>query len=277
VAYTPSPVHLKGGSHAVLLFHGLSSSPQELMFLARGLHKAGYTVHLPIAPDYTYGLIDNQTYYGHKGLHVEWVQWACAEFDALSTQYDHISVGGLCVGSVLALRLASLRSDRIHSLLAMSSILEYDGWGNPWYTRLLPLAKVIPFTRRIGIREQYPFGLKDERMRNWVQRQMERNGQSTAGAATLRVGHLLEARELIRQTVPALPQVCCPTLLLHAQEDECATPENSARVARTIRSPVVHSVLLNNSYHMISIDLDKERVLSELLSFLGNPEKPAQE
>lgn len=38
-------IHLDGGEHAVLLLHGLQSSPAELQPLAKRLNQAGYTVH----------------------------------------------------------------------------------------------------------------------------------------------------------------------------------------------------------------------------------------
>ena len=44
----PKTLHLKGGRQGVLLFHGLSSSPLELQFLARGLQRTGYTVRVPV-------------------------------------------------------------------------------------------------------------------------------------------------------------------------------------------------------------------------------------
>ena len=43
---------LPGGDRAVILFHGLSSSPLEVQLLGRGLQRAGYTVHLPYLPGY---------------------------------------------------------------------------------------------------------------------------------------------------------------------------------------------------------------------------------
>jgi carboxylesterase len=149
---------------------------------------------------------------------------------------DSVSIGGLCLGSVLALRVAALRSDHVAAFLGLSTILYFDGWGNPWFTPFLPLARYVPFARRIAVAEKSPFGLKDERMRAWIQRQMKVAGASEAGAATLRVEDLLKSRELIAQTKDALQQISCPILLLHATEDECAKPRSSFEVALKVRS-----------------------------------------
>lgn len=269
---TPKALHLPAGTRGVLLFHGLSSSPLELQFLARGLQRAGYTVRVPVIEGYTYGL------QGARPRGVEhWVAAALKELDSLLSECDSVAVGGLCQGAVLALRLAALRSDRLSAVLALSTALHYDGWGNPWFTPLLPLARVTPLARRIAIKERSPFGLKDERMRAWIERQMRQAGESDAGASMLRVGDLLRARKLNGMTRRSLPHITCPTLLVHAKEDKCATPRSSFEVASRVQASRIRCVLLDDSYHMISIDREKERVLSEMLQFLDHDEDASQD
>ena len=261
-------LHLKGGRHGVLLFHGLSSSPLELQFIARGLHRAGFTVKVPVMEGYTYGTFGTQQTTARA-----WVASALKAFDDMLTECDTVSIGGLCLGSVLALRVAGLRSSQLASVLCLSVSLHYDGWGNPWFTHLLPLARYVPFARRIGIPEREPFGLKDERMRAWVARQMREAGESDAGASTLRVGDLLKARDLIALTRSSLSHITAPVLLVHAKEDECSTPRSSFEVASRVQTTHTRVVLLSNCYHMISIDLEKERVLSEMLQFLSHSDE----
>lgn len=258
------PLALTGGTHGVLLFHGLSSGPLELQFVARGLHRAGYSVRACVIANYTYGLAS-----GQNNNAAAWERAALAEFDAFAAQFDTVSVGGLCIGAVLALRLAALRAGRIHAVLALSTTLHFDGWANPWYTPLLQLGRVLPFTQRIAVREGEPFGLKDERMRGWIKRQMQASGNSNAGAASLRVGDLLKASDLIRSTVATLPQVTAATLLIHAREDDCASPRSAFEVASRVKSACTEVILLSDSYHMISIDQEKDKVITHLVRFLA--------
>jgi carboxylesterase len=266
----PKPLQLKGGRHGVLLFHGLSSSPLELQFIARGIQRAGYTVHVPVIEGYTHGLTSSQP--RHVG---QWLASALKELDQLLAQCETVSVGGLCLGAVMALRVAALRSDRLAGVLALSTALHYDGWGNPWFTRLLPLARYTPFARRIKIKERAPFGLKDERMRAWVARQMKEAGNSDAGACALRVGDLLKARDLIALARGSLSDITAPVLLIHAKDDECATPRSAFEVASQVQASRIRCVLLHDCYHMISIDREKERVLSEMVQFLSHSERGA--
>lgn len=258
------PLRLKAGPRGVLLLHGLSSGPQELQFLARGLHRAGYTVRVPVIDGYSFSG-NAQVLRGHR----QWADAALAEFDVMCAECDSVAVGGLCIGAVLALRVAALRAPLTAAVLALSTTLHYDGWATPWYRRLLPLAAWAPGAGRIGVRESSPFGVKDERMRGWIAAQMREGGNSDAGASTLKVCDLLEARRLIADVRRRLPDITAPTLLLHARDDDAASPRSAFEVARRIAARKVRCVLFGDSYHMLSIDREKHQVLAEMKDFLA--------
>ncbi len=259
----PRPLRLAGGPRGVLLFHGLSSGPQELQYLARGLHLAGYTVQVPVLPGYSFAGADQAL-----APHAQWTAAAQAEFDALRARCEQVAVGGLCIGAVLALQLAARRGPEVAAVLALSTTLHYDGWATPWTRRLLPLAAWVPGAGRIGVREAAPFGVKDERLRGWIAAQMQATGASAAGAAILRVGDLLQARRLIKEVRASLPAITSPTLLLHARDDDAASPRSAFEVAQRVAARRVRCVLLADSYHMLSIDREKQRVLFEMRQFL---------
>lgn len=259
----PRAVHLPGGRHGVLLFHGLSSTPLELLYLARGLHRAGYTVRVAVIDGYTHGLPAKT-----PCTHAEWVESALAEFDRMRAQCETLAVGGLCIGALLSLAVAARRPVQVSHVLALSTTLHYDGWAAPWSRWLLPLARVVPWAGRIAAREREPFGLKDERLRAWVAAQMRETGGSNAGAAVLRVQDLLQAQDLMRVVRAGLPSVRAATLLVHARDDDAASPRSAYEVAAEVAAKRVHCVILEDSYHMISIDKEKAQVLAEMKAFL---------
>lgn len=260
------PLRLAGGAHAVLLFHGLSSGPQELQFLARGLQRAGHTVHVPVIPGYSY----HGT--GHAMRpRAHWVAAALAEFDALRATHARVAVGGLCIGALLALRVAALRAPDVAQVLALSTTLHYDGWATPWSRRLLPLATWVPWAGRIGVREYPPYGVKDERLRTWIAAQMKDTGNSQAGAAVLRVRDLLEARRLMAEVRQGLASISAPLLLLHAQRDDVASLRSAFEVGHGSRSSRLAYAVFHDSYHMLSIDREKGAVLAKMIDFLTDP------
>jgi carboxylesterase len=257
------PLNLPGGRRGVLLFHGLSSTPLELQFLARGLHRAGFSVRIAVIEGYSHGLPC-----ATPSNHRDWAAAALVEFDRMRQQCDTLAVGGLCIGALLSLHIAAQRGNGVSHVLALSTTLRYDGWAAPRSRWLLPLARVLPWAGRIAVKEREPYGLKDERLRSWVAAQMKESGGSDAGAASLRVRDLLEAQDLMRLVRRGMKQITAPTLLLHAREDEAASPRSAFEVASGVSSKRVHCVILNDSYHMISIDREKARVLSEMKDFL---------
>lgn len=270
-ATVPRPLSLPGGRSGVLLFHGLSSTPLELQFLARGLHRAGHTVRVAVIEGYTHGLPNERT-----RDHRAWAAAALAEFDRMRAQCDTLAVGGLCIGALLSLHVAARRPEQVSHVLALSTTLRYDGWANPWFRHLLPVARVVPALGQWPVREREPYGLKDERLRAWIAAQMSESGGSDAGAAQFRVRDLLEAQNLMRLVRSGLQEIKAPTLLLHARDDETASPRSAFEVVSGVSSERVHCVLLNDSYHMISIDKEKARVLSEMKDFLTPPGNPGQ-
>ena len=71
-----------------------------------------------------------------------------------------------------------------------------------------------------------------------------------------------------------LDAIACPTLIMHAHEDELT----SARSAHFLRDGIADSrlVLLDNSYHMICVDNDRDRVAAEVLRFMDRVAEASQ-
>jgi carboxylesterase len=107
-------------------------------------------------------------------------------------------------------------------------------------------------------------------MSRWIERQMTEAGTSDAGAATLQVRDLLNARRLIKEVRRSLPDITTPTLLIHAREDDAASTRSAFEAAQAIHAASVRCLLLNDSYHMISIDREKHVVLAEMQRFLDH-------
>jgi carboxylesterase len=259
---------LHGGERAVLLFHGLASSPLELQLLARGLNRAGYTVYLPHLSGYG---DDGRGNKRHVTPWRDWVAQALCIFDRVHAEHGRVVIGGLCMGATLALQVASQRPREVAALVALSVTLWHDGWALPWYSALLPLAALAPRSLRsvFSYREGPPYGVKDERMRAWIAREMANTQSSAAGAATITFDSLLEARRLFQATRKILDRVETPALIIHAVDDEMSSPRNAEYLARHLASRRTRLVMLRDSYHMITLDQEKEQVLSETRGFLA--------
>lgn len=248
---------------AVLLFHGLCANPLELAPVAKSLREAGYVVETPAMAGYGVSSATGEQ------LPVppfeQWLAEAEAAFDRLAATHGRVAVGGLCMGAVLALALAARR--RTEALVLISTTLHFDGWNvSPW-RRLLPLAYLPPLRRRMSFKETAPFGLKNERLRAWVEQAMASHHVSAVGAARLSAASLYQATRLIRHVRGRLTRVDTPAVVLHATEDDVSSPRTVRELQQRLgQAPEVH--WFHDSYHMLTLDNERIAVARTVRDFL---------
>jgi carboxylesterase len=249
----------QGSDHAVLLLHGLSSSPLELRFLARFLADEGFATHTPELPGYSAGS-------GHVPME-QWVSAAVAQFDLLSAQYRHVSICGLSMGATLAAALAHERP-AARALVLLSITLSYDGWAIPWYRFLLDYVYYTPLRSRYRYREHEPYGLRNEALRAKIARAMSKNGLSEVGPASIGMPALHEASRLAGLVRKQLKDVTNDCLIIHAIDDETSSPHNARFVGKNIGASFLRTIWLDDSFHMITSDNEREAVARECALFL---------
>jgi carboxylesterase len=254
-----------GGRDAVLLVHGLCSSPLEMQYLGRQLSKAGLAVFIPHLAGY--GCIPGESDV-RIGRWEDWHAQVARHFDALKLHYRNVSLCGLCIGADLCLSLAAERDNEVAAQALLSTILFYDGWNISPFRALLPLAYHSPLRRFYPrYRERSPYGLKNERLRKWVEQEMKQQSQSSVGAAAIPTTALYQAELLIGHVKRLLPRVTAPTLLIHAKDDDVASVRSPDYVAARINARVVRQCRLADSYHMVTVDNEKEVVARRTIGF----------
>ena len=198
-----------------------------------------------------------------------WLDAIQAKVKALRTQHERVMLVGISAGSSLALGAAIRCGSEIDALVLMSTTLRFDGWAIPRTQFLLPLAFYTPLGRLWQYRERPPYGVKNERVRAWIERELRHRKISRAGSSVIGVSHLREHDRLIRHVRRNLHGVQCGNVLaLHAQQDEVASVANLGILARGLRCRAFRAVVVANSYHMITIDNDRQQVVSETVSFV---------
>lgn len=267
-------IDIAGGRKAVLLLHGLYGNPLEMRYLGRKLNRAGYTVRIPYI--HGCGAADGR-WLAAKSRWEHWREQVEAHFDALRRDHDQVSVAGLCIGADLALALALTRSADIHALCVYATTLYYDGWSiTPW-RRLRAVAYYTPLRYLISYKEKAPYGLKDERIREWIAGQMKTGGAGATAAAQLHLSGVYQAERMMRYLRGNLHRISAPCLILHAKEDDTASPRSADLVEKTVSSTMIKKIILHDSYHIITMDNDKDRVADETIGFMTAVEhRPAQ-
>jgi len=251
------------------LLHGLYSTPDELLSLKNPLRRQGATVISFEIKGYTFDAAEKKP---KSPPFEEWVQAVKSKLQALKKEgFEKVFLMGISTGAALSLASSIEDTPNCDGLVLMSTSLVQDGWSIPFWHFLLPLALYTPLGVFWRYREKPPYGVKNERIRQWIARELEQRKISRAGVANLSLSHLKENDRLNRYVKKNLSKVRCPEILaLHAQEDEVASTQNLTILASGLSLSQTHlqTVTLDNSYHMISIDNDRQRVIEETLNFL---------
>lgn len=254
---------VKGGQVGILLIHGLCGSPSEMRFVANGLARAGYTVHCP-------------TLAGHCGTEAEiaeatWQQWYASAYAALIEMRKTCStviVGGLSTGAVLSLLLAARHPDKVQALALLAPTLKLNGWSMPWYTPLLKLVRAKGFANRfLKFADTDPHGIKDERIRKFFRDALFSGDTTGTGFVHTPGGAVLEHRWLVEETRKVMGNIEQPVLILHPREDDIADMSNAWEVQRKVKG-MVDMVVLNDSYHNVTIDRQRHVVVDRTLGFV---------
>ena len=259
-----------GNGRPILLLHGLRGNPMELQMLAQRLHAAGHTVSVPYLSGFGQRPGDCAPVLPYE----DWERMAEERLAALVADHGPALVGGLCIGADLALRLARRAETSVCGLLLVSTTLYYDGWNLPWYRWLLPLAGPTPLKHCYRLREKDPYGVKNPRIRQWIARQMETTGNSVAGARDLPLSAIYEAYRLMRTVRRSLPGITQPALILHAAEDEMASLRTPNFLASRLGSSMIKKIIFTDSYHMLTLDNDREGVAKACIDFARGLSEP---
>ena len=225
----------------VLLVHGFSGSPVSMRPWAQRLADEGFTVRLPLLPGHGTPWQDaNRTTFD------DWLAHVTAALADLRERCRTVVVGGQSMGGTLTLRLAELHSSALAGIVLV----------NP---SVLTRRKDAPFSWVIKyVSPSYP-GIADD---------IAKPGVTELGYSRVPV----RAFDSLRRAWPAvrrdLGRVTVPVLLLHSTVDHVVEPENSAVILAAISSTDVTEILLENSYHLATLDNDAEVIFDESVKFI---------
>jgi carboxylesterase len=258
---TDLSIRLAGGRLGFLLIHGLGGTPMELRYVAQGLARAGHTVHVPQLAGHC-GTVDELRA-------TRWADWYASverEHDGLKARCEAVVVGGLSVGSVLALHLAAARPESVSGLALYAPSIWLDGWGVPWQAGLFRLVTQKWCADWFPFAERHPWGIKDPRLRSLIERAIKSGDSSRAGIAALPGSLMLELRWLVQRVRSEIAEVRQPALIVHPREDDRASLRNLHYLQSSLGG-LTETVVLNDSYHLVTLDRQRQVVVARTLEF----------
>ncbi|WP_069172459.1 alpha/beta hydrolase [Streptomyces griseus] len=235
------PFRHEGGEVGVLLCHGFTGSPQSLRPWADRMADRGLTVSLPLLPGHGTRWQDMAV--------TGWQDWYAEvdrELRALRDRCRQVFVFGLSMGGALSLRLAAKHGDAISGLVLVNPANKVHGLS----AYALPVARHVVRTTK---------GLTSD---------IALAGSEEVGYDRVPLHAAHSVRTFFRLVDAELPQVTQPLLLLHSPQDHVVPPADSARILSRVSSTDVQEILLEQSYHVATLDHDAERVFDESCRFV---------
>jgi carboxylesterase len=121
------------------------------------------------------------------------------------------------------------------------------------------------------VAEEDPYGIKNEQLRAIVKAKFERGENFHYGWVPLAC--IREVDRLRAMVMKGLKAIECPTLVVHAREDELTSLRSAHFLVEHIgggaRAGQARMVVLEDSYHMVCVDNDREIVAKNVLEFFG--------
>jgi len=254
-------VLINGGRTGVLLIHSLGGNPIELRFVAQGLARAGYTVYFPLLP----GLGGGTDVSGLSSWH-DWYAAAEAAHDQLKRTCDVIMVGGLSAGSMLALRLARERPQQVHGLILFAPTMFPNGWAIPKTLHLFKLVHQKWFARLFHFQQRAPYGIKDDRIRNFVIESFKSEDRPVEDLFGRGGGLVWEFMCLAREVKKRLTEIKQPAAIFHPRHDDQSSLKNAMTIQAKLGG-LVETTVLDDCYHMVTLDKQRSIVVERAVDF----------
>jgi carboxylesterase len=239
----PSPFFLDGGPVGVLLIHGFTGAPPEMRRIGDYLNQRGLTVSAPLLPGHGTYVSDMNQYTWQA-----WVHHAGKALDEMQSSCTEIFIGGLSMGSLIALQLAYER-DFLKGIILFSPAIRLA-------------SRQIHFS---PIAKYFMSSVKKERG-FYVDPASEQYSWSY-DEHPVRAGH--ELLKLIRQIENILPRITCPALLIQSTKDPVIQQYSGRTIYDRIGSKDKDLMMLYNSGHRVTIDAEWEIVAEKSHEFIA--------
>jgi carboxylesterase len=238
---TAQPDEASGRRVGVLLSHGFTGSPASMVPWGRHLAAHGFGVAVPRLPGHgTTWQEMNRT--GWE----DWYDELQRAFEKLKSEHDDVVVGGLSMGGGLVLKLAADRAREISGVMLVNAAVHLN---NKQLLAVPVLKHLIP---------SMPGVVND----------IKKPGQDEHGYSRtpLKALHsMLGGWKGLREDLAKVTQ---PIVHFRSAEDHVVDPSSSQIIASKVSSLEVHERILENSYHVATLDNDAPAIFEESVEFI---------
>lgn len=234
------------GRKAILLLHGLSSSPQVYGELAEILFDEGYDVFAPRLPFHGKDL---ESFHDLKWQDL--ILFADEYADTLFDQYDSVSVLGQSNGAVLGVYLGT-KYDFEHAVFLGGSFV-------------FPAEKMAQLEKAEWVKWIYLYDKKKPRLADiWDDAALEER----IAYPYMAINALLEFRDMLAYVTEKMSEFNAPVLLLQSRGEATLTEENMEFLKENLGSQIQEEYWVEGCGHVVTVDFCKEEVFEKVTEFL---------
>ena len=235
------PILFEGNQIGVLLSHGFTGTTSGMRPLGEYLHKTeGWTVLGPCLSGH------GETPEAMARTTAEdWIRSLEVGLETLQSRCKHVFMAGLSMGGCLTLYMAAMYPHVFKAIAPINACLSFNA---PDFASLAFDAKAPATIPGLGS------DIKDPAVKEIVY-------------PVVPIPCIRQIYGLMAVTRDLLPRVTAPTLVLTSPEDHVVPTENSAEIIQRIGTTRREMILLRNSYHVATIDHDKDLVNESIRRF----------
>jgi carboxylesterase len=242
------PFAADGGPVGAVLCHGFTGMPASLLEWGQALATAGLTVRIPRLPGHGTRWED-----ANVATWRDWYDELERAFDDVRRRCERTYVMGLSMGGTVALRLAEERGSDIAGVVVV----------NPSLFTLRKDAKLLPLLRLFL--PSFPPIANDVKKPGVVEPAYDR----------LPIKGAYQLSLLWKLTNADLGRLTQPLLVFTSRDDHVVEPENSARLMEAAGTADKRQIVLDDSYHVATMDNDLPLIVDETLAFIAAHDRSA--
>ncbi len=235
------PFYFKGNDTAVLVVHGFTGSTQSMRYYGEQLNKKfGFTVMGPRLKGHGTSVEDMAT----TG-YLDWVGSAEAALQELAKTHKKVYVTGLSMGGTITLSLAQRFPKIVAGIVPINAVA---GIVSDQLSGLMMLQEAPPRVPGVGA-------------------DIKAKGVTELAYKEVPVSCLKEIYLFQAATGNLLHAVQCPSVVIQSKVDHVVDPKNGQHILDRISAKEKSLVRLENSYHVATLDNDKDLIVESAGKF----------
>ena len=235
------PFFFNGNDIGILVSHGYTGTPQSMRYYGEALNRAGYTVTGPLLKGHGTAPSDMA---GTTAQ--DWILSIKEALESLCQTCSSIFITGLSMGGTLSLYMAAMYPDVIKGVITINAAVRLE----------------TPVLAALAFDPQAPFTVPG------IGSDIKDPNSKELAYSEVPVASIKEAYGLSSVTQDLIPKIKCPVLVITSRDDHVVSPANGRIIPNLLTVSRVESLWLDNSYHVATIDNDKDLICERACGFI---------